>query len=65
MTKPQTIPAVEGIALSFMPNFPTFKTPHQQSSHLPPIEVWKSIVMDIYGDVLDTGMDSTVHESEC
>jgi hypothetical protein len=34
MTKPQTIPAVEGIALSFMPNFPTFKTPHQQSSHL-------------------------------
>ncbi|KAG2753855.1 hypothetical protein P692DRAFT_20828858 [Suillus brevipes Sb2] len=34
MTKPQTIPAVEGIALSFMPNFPTFKTPHQKSSHL-------------------------------
>lgn len=61
----QTVPAVEGVALSFMSSFPTFKTPRQKSLHLPPIEVRKSVVMDIYGDALDTGMDSTVDKSEC
>lgn len=61
----QPIPAVEGVALSFMSSFPTFKTPRQKSLHLPPIEVRKSVVMDIYGDALDTGTDSTVDKSEC
>ncbi|KAG2337367.1 hypothetical protein BDR05DRAFT_1005074 [Suillus weaverae] len=65
-TTNQTAPAVEGVAVSFMPNFLTSKTSsYQQSSHLPPIEVRKSIVMDIYGDAPDIGIDSTVHESEC
>jgi hypothetical protein len=30
----QTVPAVEGVALSFMSSFPTFKTPRQKSLHL-------------------------------
>ncbi|KAG1750666.1 hypothetical protein EDD22DRAFT_916150, partial [Suillus occidentalis] len=63
-TAKQTVPVMEGVAPSFMHSLPTFKTPHQKSSHLPPIEVRKSIVMDICGDVLDAGMDSTVHKSD-
>lgn len=30
----QTVPAVEGVALSFVSSFPTFKTPRRKSSHL-------------------------------
>lgn len=30
----QTVPAAEGVALSFMPSFSTFKTPRQKSLHL-------------------------------
>jgi hypothetical protein len=64
-TAKQSVPAAEGVALSFMPNFLTFETSHQQSSHLTPIEVRKSVVMNIYGDVLDTELDSTAYEREC
>ncbi|KAG1719218.1 hypothetical protein EDB19DRAFT_727074 [Suillus lakei] len=61
----ETVPVVEGVAFSLMPSFSAFKTSRQTSSHLPPMEVRKSVVMDIYADSLDAGMDSTVHESEC
>ncbi|KAG1719223.1 hypothetical protein EDB19DRAFT_1861121 [Suillus lakei] len=60
-----TIPTVEGVASSLMPRFSAFKPSHQKPLHVQPIEVRTSVVMDIYRDGLDSGMDSTVQESEC
>ncbi|KAG2085705.1 uncharacterized protein F5147DRAFT_729947 [Suillus discolor] len=58
----QTFPSVEGVASSHMPRFSTFKPSQRTPSYLQPIEVQTSVVMDIYGDSLDTGLDSTFQE---
>ncbi|KAG2092323.1 uncharacterized protein F5147DRAFT_840665 [Suillus discolor] len=58
----QTFPSVKGVASSHMPRFSTFKPSQRMPSYLQPIEVRTSVVMDIYGDSLDTGLDSTFQE---
>ncbi|KAG1896803.1 uncharacterized protein F5891DRAFT_1192703 [Suillus fuscotomentosus] len=58
----QNFRSVEGVASSHMPHFSAFKPSQRMPSHLQPIEVRTSVVMDIYGDSLDTGLDSTFQE---
>lgn len=67
------VPALDGVALSFLPSFAIFKTPHQKPSHqvrtATNCYLWASrwlksrrVLWWIYGD---TGMDSAVYMSEC
>ncbi|KAG1724020.1 hypothetical protein EDB19DRAFT_324044 [Suillus lakei] len=56
----QPVPSADGIALSL------YNTSLQKPSHLQPIDVQKSVVMDMYGDsdgLPDTGKNS--HDSGC